>query len=332
MIYRRIVYGLISIVSVLGSVVVADNFDAALYDSLQGEAQWWSVRDRLETNTYQISWGWGTFGEQIRDFLLYIWSEILIPVLILVGIIFAMIWFYKMMISDTDEENKKWSQFLLWWVIGILIMISASFIVNTVVWIEEATPFQWGVWSIAATISSWAWGWEIAKDIYEKLLYPFLGLAFDLVMWVLFIFVLIEAFKYITATTDDAQKKAFTLLLYSAIGTITIIASKALVELIYGQYSDVIAWWSNDLSDIGTWTLEQWSQWLTLFYTIINRVLGLAAFLVLIILIIQWYQLLINPNDEELLSSIQKNLGYIFIGILVVGSAYLIVNFFLITY
>jgi hypothetical protein len=94
----------------------------------------------------------------------------------------------------------------------------------------------------------------------------------------------------------------------------------------------VIAWWWSDLSDIGTWVLEQWSQWLTLFYTIINRVLGLAAFLVLIILIIQWYQLLINPNDEELLSSIQKNLWYIFIGILVVWSAYLIVNFFLITY
>lgn len=332
MIYRRIVYGLISIVWLLWSVAVAGNFDGALHDSLQGDAQWGTVRDRLETNTYQITWWWGTQGEQIRDFLLYIWSEVLIPVIILVWIIFAMIWFYKLMVSDTDEESKKWSQFLLWWVVGILIMVSASFIVNTVVWIEEATPFQWGAWSIAGTISWWAWGWEIARVIYEQLLYPFLGLAFDIVMWVLFIFVLIEAFKYLTAATDDAQKKAITLLLYSAIGTITIIASKALVELIYWEYDDVILWWWSDLSDIGTWVLEQWSQWLTLFYTIINRVLGLAAFLVLIILIIQWYQLLINPNDEELLSSIQKNLWYIFIGILVVGSAYLIVNFFLITY
>lgn len=237
------------------------------------------------------------------------------------------------MVSDTDEETKKWWQFLLRWVIWILIMVSASFIANTLVWIEwPSSWFGWGAQSIAWVISSGAWWWEIARAIYEDLLYPFLGLAFDLIVWVLFIFVLIEAFKYLTATDDSSWKKAFTLLLYSAIWTIIIIVSKALVELIYGEYSDVIQWWSSSLEDIGTGVLDQWSQWLTLFYTVINRVLWLAAFLVLIILIVQWYQLLINPNDEELLKTIQKNLGYIFLGIMIVWSAYLIVNFFLITY
>lgn len=332
MIRRWIIGCCIVLLTTLSWICIADNFDASLYDSLQGTAQGATVRERIETNTYQISWGWGTFWEQIRDFLLYIWSEILIPVIILVWIIFAMIGFYKIMVSDTEEETKSWGQFLLRWVVGILIMVSASFIANTLVGIEETTPFQWWAWSIASTISSGAGWWEIARVMYEDLIYPFLGLAFDIIIWVLFIFVLIEAFKYLTATDDSSWKKAFTLLLYSAIWTIIIIISKALVELIYGQYSDVIAWWTTSLDDIGTWVLEQWSQWLTLFYTIINRVLGLAAFLVLIILIVQWYQLLINPNDEELLKTIQKNLWYIFLGIFVVWSAYLIVNFFLVTY
>jgi hypothetical protein len=332
MIKRRIISGLIILATVVGWITFAENFDASLYDSLQWEAQWATIRERIETNTYQISWGGGTFWEQIRDFLLYLWSEVFIPIIIIVGVLFAMIGFYKIMVSDTEEETKKWSQFLLRWVIWILIMVSASFIANTLVGIEEWTPFQWWTDSIAWVISSGAWWGEIARAMYEDLIYPFLWLAFDLIIWVLFIFVLIEAFKYLTATDDSSWKKAFTLLLYSVIWTIIVIVSKALVELIYWRYSDVIAWWANSLEDIGTWVLDQWSQWLTLFYTVINWVLGLAAFLVLIILIVQWYQLLINPNDEELLKTIQKNLGYIFLGIMIVWSAYLIVNFFLITY
>lgn len=332
MIYRRGVICVLSIIGLFGSFTVAENFDAALYDSLQWDAQGGTLRERLETRTF---WWWGLDSlnwEGIRDFLLLVWSEILIPVFIFIGIIFALIWFYKVMVADTNEEMQKASYFLLWWVVGILIMVSAGFIVDTLVGINESNPFQWWANSIAGTISSGAWWWEIARAMYDQLFYPFLGLAFDLIIWVLFIFVLIEAFKYLTSGTDDTQKQAFSLLLYSAIGTITIIISKALVELVYGEYTDVVAWWATSLDDIGTGTLEQWAAWFTLFYTVINRVLGLAAFLVLVILIVQWYQLLINPNDDELLKSIQKNLWYIFIGILVVGAAYLIVNFFLVTY
>jgi len=84
---------------------------------------------------------------------------------------------------------------------------------------------------------------------------------------------------------------------------------------------------AQDLGDIGSGIL---SGNLPILYTIINRIMGLSAFVILVIIILQTYQLLVNPTDEEMMGKIKKNFLYITIGILVIGSGYVITNFLII--
>jgi ABC-type xylose transport system permease subunit len=48
--------------------------------------------------------------------------------------------------------------------------------------------------------------------------------------------------------------------------------------------------------------------------------MGLAAFVILIIIIFQTYQLLVNPTNEENMTKIKRSFIYIAIGILVIGA------------
>jgi hypothetical protein len=67
------------------------------------------------------------------------------------------------------------------------------------------------------------------------------------------------------------------------------------------------------------------------FYQVINRVLGLTTFIILVLIVIQVFQMLINPDDEGLFTKIKNTFLYVFIGVLVIGAGYLIANFFIIT-
>ena len=99
------------------------------------------------------------------------------------------------------------------------------------------------------------------------------------------------------------------------------------MEAIYGNYASVVKDISN-LGEIGTGVLA--NKNIPLIYQVANRALGLVAFVILIVIIVQTIQLLIKPNDPKQLTNVKNSLLYIFIGLFVIGAGYLIVNFLIV--
>jgi hypothetical protein len=58
--------------------------------------------------------------------------------------------------------------------------------------------------------------------------------------------------------------------------------------------------------------------------------MGLTALIVLIIILVQTFEILTNPDKAENRQKIWKSILYIFIGILIIGAWYLITNFLII--
>lgn len=55
--------------------------------------------------------------------------------------------------------------------------------------------------------------------------------------------------------------------------------------------------------------------------------MGLVGFIVLVLIIIEAIDLLRNPTDEKQIEKIKRNFLYIIIGILIIGTAYVVTNF-----
>lgn len=306
---------------------------------------WWFADPQTNNNSASISfkiftWPTGRFdltlGRSIEDIQenldpaeAALWTQgivnfirsniinLLIPIIVIVWVVVAIIGFYKMMFSDSEEWTKEWSKYLIRWVVGIIVMMSSRYLANTVLF-ENILA-----WGDIQTFN----GIDVATILYEQAVFPFIKIAMYLAMGVLFVIIALRVLSYLTNPSEEVRKQAITLIARNVIGIIVILASKQIVELIYGQQADVMEQTAQNLGDIGTWVL---SGNLPILYTIINRVMGLSAFVILVIIILQTYQLLVNPTDEETMGKIKKNFLYITIGILVIWSGYVITNFLII--
>ncbi|MBQ9554307.1 hypothetical protein IJU97_05170 [bacterium] len=85
--------------------------------------------------------------------------------------------------------------------------------------------------------------------------------------------------------------------------------------------------WTN-LNNIGTNLLNP--EDIPIVFNVINRALGLVAFILLALIIIQTYKMLVKPDDAETFKSLKKTIIYALAGILLIGSAYLLANLFII--
>ncbi len=266
-------------------------------------------------------------GIGARDFFIFIGLQIIIPVFVFVGILFALIGFYKMMTANWEEEGKKWANYLMRGVVGTLLMVSAAYIIWLLTWTEGSGGIIGTMWQSSDPNMSWV---ELAQNLYQQLMFPALKLMMYLGLGLLFIILLTGAFKYLFGGGDEAQKSGQSILIYTSVGILIIILAKTLVEVSYGKYADVVNK-NNELKNlglIGKWWLAETN--LGVFYTIINWLIGLWTFFIIVILVYQAYLLLTNPSDEGTLKKIQSNFIYIFIGILILWAAYLVVNFFII--
>ncbi len=243
--------------------------------------------------------------------------NIIIPIFIVIGVIVAMIWFYKMMFRDGEEALKEGANYILRGVIGIVIMISAWYLTSTVLF---DNIFIW--WDIQ-TIN----GIQVAQVLYEQAIFPFIKIAMYIAIGILFIVLAIRVLQYLTNPSEDVKKQAATLITWSIIGILVILGSKQIVELVFWSQESVMDESIQDIGEIGTWIF---SGNFPILYTIINRIMGLAAFIILIIIILQTYQLLTNPTNEENMTKIKRSFLYITIGILVIGAGYVITNFLII--
>jgi hypothetical protein len=105
-------------------------------------------------------------------------------------------------------------------------------------------------------------------------------------------------------------------------------AAKQLVVAVFGNRASVIKEDANTLGDIGTSIFE--TQNIPIVYDVINRIMGLTAFVVLVLIIFQTFQMLMKPDDAEMPKKISKTLLYVVIGVLVIGAGYIISNVLLI--
>jgi len=310
--------------------VFAGNFQDPLEDSITIEG---TANDAIDLENRFQDWAidiW--WGEELRDFIVWITVKIIIPVFIFAWIILAIIWFYKLMGTDSDEEQKIWFNYLLRGTLGIVLMVSAGFITNQLIGTTWDTGILWSIWAIwnDADIS----GAGIAEELYLNIIFPLMRVFIYFIMGILFMMVVVHAFKYIFSKDDEFQRKSFTILIYNAIGILVIILAKSLIEIVYGRYEDVIntevtSGSATNAGQIGSGVLE--INDFSGLQLAINYVLSIATFIVLVLIVYQSYQLLVNPSDEELVGNLSKNIAYTFIGILIIGAGYLITNFFIIT-
>ena len=280
-------------------IVQADRFDLALSKSIQ------TISQNLEA----AEWAKGV--QWVQNFLYNKIMNVLVPLIVIIGILSAILWFYKIMFSSEDAATKEWVNYIIYWVIGIIVIMSAKFIGQNIFDLlnPQGGQIQW---------------YTIASGLYDKVIYPFIKFAIYLVLGAMFIILISRVITFLFGSDTDAQKKAWTLIWWNIVSMLIIIWAKQIVEAIYGKQDQVVRDITN-LGDIGSWILADRN--IPILYQVINYALGIASLVILVIIIIQTIQLLTKPDDPAQIKSIKNSLLYMLIGILILGAGYLIVNF-----
>jgi len=272
----------------------------------------WEVAD----NKAWTMWVAATSVGWIRDFMIIIWKKIILPIIAVIWLLIAFLWFHKIMFSDKEDERKKGINFFTWGTIWVVLMVSAWFITDSLVgnhWVS------WIIWSWtdfdAATIAS-----NLYNDIFRK----FFILVMYLVIVILFVIVVINIIKLISSPDkEDIAKHAQTSLIWSTIWIIIILFSKNIIEMFYKKVAE------------GTKNI--WNQapileskdiwWL---YTVLNYFLWFVAFIITIFIIYQAFLLLTKPDDEQTYKSLKKYFIYSIFWVFLIWWVYIIANFFII--
>lgn len=146
-----------------------------------------------------------------------------------------------------------------------------------------------------------------------------------LIMGWLFLIVIIKAVEYMTNPSEKINEQAKDIMISAATGIIVILLAKTLVQAVYSNEKNVL---SDSNGSIFVWSaiLDTNSQDYTPVFTVINYFLGIIAFIMLCIIIYQWYLMLFEWNTEEGTKKMRKNLLYMFGGLALIWLSYLIVN------
>ncbi len=290
-------------------ILAQDNVFSALEESIQ------PIENNIDVGS-PAQWASG-----VRDFIINTFYTIGFPLIFGVGLLMAILWIIGLLFSDEEWERAKALKIIGYGVAGIVIIVSARYITYTLLG-ESGT--WWLLFSHEGTVS----GISIAQDLYDKIMYPFIKIGFMLIAWVLFVMLLVRVLGFLSNPSDDTHKQSLAIIGWNALGILLIIGAKSIVELIYGKKEAVVNPDSTSLGEIGTEILNtDAASWtISLVYQILNWVVGITAFMILVIIIFQAYQLLMNPEDESKLSQVSKSLMYIFVGILIIGLSYVIAN------
>ncbi len=271
------------------------------------------IKEHLDTSaTANILKYWGVDG--IVIFIIDLFKTYIFPLIIVLAILTSIFGFMKIMISDDEGERKKWINYFIWWIIGIIVFISAEFIFNGL----------YGIINQITQDTSWTQSRAIfAEKAYNEIIYPFINLAMYLLMAALFIILLIKCINYITDPTDKAVDQGKNIIISAALWIVIITLAKTLVEAVYSKQTDIknSAW-----TFVWKWILWAWPDQYQIIFNIINYVLWLTAFFMVCFIIYQWYLMLFNTNTDDSIKKMRKNLLYIFWWLLLIGLSYLIVN------
>lgn len=255
----------------------------------------------------------GTSG--IKSFAYMLIDRFAVPLAVFLGVFFALIALYKIMFSDDDNALGAISGLLTWWVVWIIIIMSAKFIGN-IIYSDIFSQGEIWVWAFSAI--------EMISKMYDYILWPLFKVAFYIMMSVLFIILLIRVFKFVTSDEDTIKKQSQQIIISTVVGLFVMIWSKQLVEGVYGKEDLIRNSAAVTVTQVG-WSFLNNAN-IPIIYNIIQWIMGLSWFIILAIIIFQTYKMLVNPTDESNLKDIRKTLLYALIGMLVIGAGYLIVN------
>lgn len=249
----------------------------------------------------------------VKSFVYNLIDKFAVPIAVFLGVLFGMIALYKIMFSDDEGALWQVTDLLTWWVVGIMIILSAKFIANTL-YTEILSTGEIAEFSTILMVSK----------LYDSILRPLLKIGFYIMMGILFIILLIRVFSFVTADSEEIQEKSQQIILSTTIGLFIMIGAKQLVEGVYGKEELIRNSAAITITQVGGAFLN--AADIPLIYTIIQWIMGLSGFILLAIIIVQTYKLLVNPSDESSMDSIKKTLLYALIGMIVIGAGYLIVN------
>jgi len=288
-------------------VVKSLRFDIAINKSIE-KIQW--NLDSAEPT----QWAQG-----VQNFVFEKVMSILVPLVIIIGVLISIIWFYKIFFSSEDTAVKDWTKFVIYWVIWIILIMSARYIWTT---IYSDIFMSWTAWLTDIN------GVDIARSVYDKIAFPFIKFAIYLVLGGMFVVLASRVFTFLFGTEEDAKKKAWTIIGRNILAMLIIIWAKQIVEAIYWKYNSVVNKGISNIWDIWSWILAD--KTIPIIYQVINRVLWLTSLVILIIVIFQTVQLLMKPDDPNQIKKMKNTLLYIFIWILIIWAWYLIANFLVI--
>lgn len=269
--------------------------------SLESAINWW--------NDVVTSGRWANlFNDQVLTIIGYF-----IDIFIVVWIAVAFIGGYKIMTSDKEESMKEWIRLVVFGIIGIIIMASARFLAEWLVWGDGVISGQF-----VGTNPSWI---DFSENLYNNIVYPFIKIALYFVIWILFFVMAGKVIGFATATDDSAKKKAGWIIIWCVIWILIVMWSKQLVEAVMGKQEKVLE--ATNRID------EQWNSILEfenipLITQVINWVMGLTMLAIVVLIIIQWYKIFTNPDDPKTRESLKKAMLYIIIWVLVIGASYII--------
>lgn len=290
----------------LAPVFAVDRFNGSLDDTTQ------SISNNIDRSfPTQNGLQWASW---VRDFIIYLVRKILTPIIIFIWILMGIVWIYDLIWSTKDDGAKKWFNYILWWALWIIIIMSANFLADTLV--------NGGIFVYDA--SNQLVGSMTAQRIYQRLIFPFLKFFMYIAIGILFVLVLIRTMTMLFSPKDDSAKHARTIIVWNAIWILVIIFAKNIIETIFGLEQDVVDPNATSLWQVGSGILAD--KQLPYVYTVINYIIWFVGFFMLVMIILQAVQLLTNPTDEAVQKKMRRNFIYILIWLVIIATAYVVTN------
>ncbi len=287
----------------------ASRYRDAILQSIDTGLQW--HLDAAQPN--DPSW----WGKTVSEFVFKILENIVIPLTISVWVVMWIIWAYKLLFSGDEKQMAIWLKMVVYWVIWIIIMVSAKYIWSVL--FEDIFDFS----NTANAGMTWI---KLSKDLYEKIAYPFIKIALYLALAVIFVILVWKSVSLITKSDWTSHKKALWMIWRCAVAMLVIIWAKNIVEAIYWKQDDVL----KDVNNLwNIWSGILADKSIPIVYNIITWALSIISFVIFLLLLIQWFKILINPSKAENFQKLWKTLLYTVIWLFVIWVWYLLTNTFI---
>lgn len=265
----------------------------------------------------QTNWVWNAW---LQEFVLNILGTVVLPFIILWWIISAIIWAYDLLASDKDGDIKKWTNYIIYGTLWIIVATSAWFISWTF-----RTLIEKDLW-----VDVMPWNQNVLRlvqSVFDQVLLPFIKLWSYIAIATLFVILFVHMFRFLTNADDKVADNWRQIIISSIVWIIVIMWARLIIEAIFGKINQATTtiWW--------LWWPILWDMTLMAkIFAILWYFLGFVALILLVIFIYQWIQLLINPWDEKQIDKIKKTITYALMWVLLIGLAYFIVNFIIVRF